>query len=200
MNKANRYIFSFTGASLRLSEMVMVAQHLASDEQFDFVSKIGGGKSKTGRVIYEECVKRISTLTPEQKEILMDGDITSQKQIAFLGVCKFHAFIRDFTVEVIREKYLLFDYHLTSGDYYSFYRRKAEVHPEMEKFTSHTENKVRQVTFKILEQSGIIDDIKNKNIQLQLLDHKVMRAIVNDDSDWLKIFLLSDADINNAIE
>jgi len=198
MNKVHRYIFSFTGSSLRLYEMALVAKHLGSGEHLDFVTVIGSGKSKTGRVIYEECVKRIETLTPKQREILINGDLASQRHIALLGVCKFHMFIRDFIVEVLREKFLVFDYMLTDGDYYSFYRRKAEYHPEMEKLTNLTVSKIRQVTFKILEQAGIIDNIKSRNMQFQILDQGVLEAIVGDNPEWLKIFLMSESDIINA--
>ena len=178
--------------------MVIVAQHLLAGKELDYVSVFGGGKSKTGRVIYEECIKRINTLTAVQKQILTNGDIGSQKHIAFLAVCKYHSFIRDFTVEVLREKYLLFDFQITEGDYYAFYRSKAELHPEMDKLTNHSENKIRQVTFKILEQAGIIDNIKDKNLQFQILDLSVTRAIAEDNPDWLKIFLMNDAEIINA--
>jgi hypothetical protein len=67
----------------------------------------------------------------------------------------------------------------------------------MDNLTEITQNKIRQVTFKILEQAGIIDDVKSKTIQPQLLEQNVIRAIAEDDKEWLKIFLMSDLDIEN---
>ena len=66
----------------------------------------------------------------------------------------------------------------------------------MEELTETTQKKIRQVSYKILEQAGIIEDVKYKVIQPQLLDKSVSDAIVSDDPNWLKIFLLSDLDIN----
>ena len=102
-------------------------------------------------------------------------------------------------VEVLREKLLVFDYQITEGDYISFYRRKSELHPEIEKLTEITQNKIKQVTFKILEQAGIIDNVKNKMIQPQLLDSNVINTIASDNKQWLKVFFMSDMDIENRI-
>lgn len=177
--------------------MITVATHQKTGKELNAVSVLGGGKTKTARTVFDECNKRIATLTEFQKEILINGDFPSQKHVAFLAVCKFHAFIRDFTIEVIREKLLVFDDQLTEGEYFSFFRQKTELHPEMDKLTSRTQEGVRQVTFKILEQAGIIDNIKNKRIQIQILDRALIRAITCDNPDWLKIFLYSDLDIMN---
>ena len=130
---------------------------------------------------------------------MVESDLTSQKQIAFLSVCKAHPFIRDFVVEVLREKLLIFDDELTDGEYISFYRRKNEVHPEMDSLTMITQKKVRQVTLKILEQAGIIDDINLKQIQPQIISEKVVQAIAFQDRQWLKIFFMSDLDIENTV-
>jgi len=49
--------------------------------------------------------------------------------------------------------------------------------------------------FHILEQAGIIDNPKDKRIQPQLLSPTVVKAIVADDRNLLKIFMFSDRDI-----
>ena len=67
----------------------------------------------------------------------------------------------------------------------------------MEDLTETSYNKIKQVTFKILEQAGLIDNVKTKNIQPQILDEKTIRTILSDDPAWLKIFLFSDMDISN---
>ena len=195
----NKYIFSFTGNSLRLKEMILIAAHLRSEADFDVVEQIGGGRRKTAITIYNECKNRLSYLTPDQTTLLINGDLAAKRQMAFLAMCKFHAFIRDFTVEVVREKYLLFDYTLTKGDYFSFFRSKLELHPNMEKLTNSSQDSVRQVTFKVLEQAGIIDNIRSMQIQLQMLSSDVFRVIAEDQPDLLKIFLVSDLEIRNAM-
>lgn len=196
MVEITRYDFSFTGFSMRENLMIRVANALRDGEEIDKI-EIGEGNSNTGKKRLSEINKRIKKLTFKELNLLIDGDLITQRQIAFLSICKTHLFIRDFTVEILREKMLVFDYQITEGDYIVFYRRKAEQHPEMDNLTEITQNKIRQVTFKILEQAGIIDDIKNRIIQPQLLEHNVINTIASDDKEWLKVFLMSDVDIEN---
>lgn len=195
MIETEKYSFSFTTSSLRLNEMILVAIAIAEKREIDYINELGGGNSKTGRKMLSEFEKRISNLTSEQIDILVNGDFLSQKQIAFLSICKTYLFIRDFVVEVLREKILVFDYQITEGDYISFYRRKLDLHPEMDILTDITQRKIKQVTFKILEQAGIIDSIKSKVIQPQIIDRKVTDAIVSDNPNWLKVLFISDMDI-----
>ncbi len=195
MNDDIKYDFSFTASSLRLNEMIMVAKASMEGRTIDYVNELGGGKSTTGKRMLSEFDKRISKLTNEELDLLVNGDLGTQKHIAFISVCKAYLFIRDFVIEVIREKMLVFDYQITEGDYVSFYRRKHDLHPEMEKLTEITEKKIRQVVFKILEQAGIINDVKHKTIQPQLLDAKLMETVIKDNPNWLKVLLVSDMDI-----
>ena len=197
MVKENIYDFSFTAASLREKELRFVAESIRNDEKANLNVTLGNGKEATGKRLFVEYQKRLGVLTSEQVTILIEGSLTSQKQVAFLAMAKLHGFICDFTIEILREKVLLFDYKLTEGEYVSFFRRKLEEYPSMYKMSDLTHKKIRQVLFKVLEQAGIIDSIKNKEIQPQLLDDKLISAITNDNKKWLRLFFVSDMDIEN---
>ncbi|MBT4412416.1 MAG: DUF1819 family protein [Bacteroidetes bacterium] len=200
MPETIKYDFSFTATSLRLQEMIMYANARLNGQEIDYVRELGKGKAATGIRFNREFLKRIGKLTDSQVALLAKGDLVSQKQMAFLAVCKSYGFLRDFVVEVLREKYLLFDHEFNDGEYISFFRRKIDLHPDMEDLTETTQKKIRQVSYKILEQAGIIENVKSKIIQPQLLDNKVTSALVSDDPNWLKIFLISDMDINTMIK
>jgi hypothetical protein len=195
----DKYDFSFTASSLRLNEMLVVAHATIDGVEVDYTNDLGSGKSSTGKRMLLEFNKRIKNLTPDQLKLLVNSDITTQKQLALIAMCKSYGFIRDFIIEVLREKMMVYDYQITEGDYISFYRRKFEFHDEMEKLTDLSEKKIKQVTFKVLEQAGIIDSIKTKNIQPQFVDFKLIDAVISDNPIWLKILLMSDADIQRAI-
>lgn len=192
-----KYQFTFTAASLRLNDFVQVAQLKINNQEVDYVNLLGAGKSTTGKRMMVEYEKRLASLTKEQLKLLTEGNLSTQKQIAYLAICKSYSFIREFTVEVLREKRLLFDYEISDGDFISFIRRKLESHPELEKITDLTTYKIKQVTFKILEQAGMIDSIKNKTLQPQIIDSEVMKAIAADNKEWLKVLFVSDMDIND---
>lgn len=152
-------------------------------------------KKRTSDREFREVRKRLEKLTDEQKNILIQSDLNSQKQIAFLAVCKHYVFIRDFTIEVIRDKVLVFDYQLHESDYNSFINSKTLLHPELEEFSESTGKKAKQVMYRILEQAGIINNAVDKTIQPQILQQNVINAITKEDPMWLKIFMMPDKDI-----
>ncbi len=178
--------------------MIFVAKSIAENRQIDFVNDLGGGKSSTGKRMLSELKKRIAFMTPSELDLFLAGDLVSQKQLAFVTACKCYGFIKDFAIEVLREKLLVFDYKITDGDYITFFRRKYDLHEEMESLTELTKNKIRQVTFKILEQSGIIDNVKSRIIQPQIIDLELMKSIAQDNPYWLKVLLVSDFDIERT--
>lgn len=197
MNEEKKYRLSFTAASLRVSEMSELAKKYLESEA-NLVEKeevIKGRKFRTTDREFREIRFRIEKLTDQQLQILAEGDVVAKKQVAFLAACKLYAFIREFVVEVLREKALIFDFQLTEGEYITFFRRKSELHPELEELAETTEKKIKQLTYKILEQGGLIDSVDSKRIVSQILDDRVLSAILNDNPEWLKIFLLSDLEI-----
>ena len=201
MGTNSKYILSFTAASLRLNEMVKVAKTAFDNNISDFHEIRDTGvvfnsvKTRTSQREFREIRKRLEHLTTSQIDILINGDLISQKQIAFLSVCKQYDFIRDFAINVIRDKVLVYDYKINDSDYNSFINNRLNVHPELEEFSDSTLKKARQVLFHILEQSGIINNAVEKSIQPQLIQSDVIRAIANDDPMWMKIFMMSDKDI-----
>jgi hypothetical protein len=201
MNKESTYRLSFTAASLRLGETVTVAKaaYDAGISNLKDIRDIGvvfnSVKSRTTDREFREIRKRLEHLTPKQIDILVHGDFISQKQIAFLAVCKHYDFIRDFTIDVIRDKALVFDYTINESDFNSFIKNKQQIHPELEEFSESTFKKGKQVMFHILEQAGIINNAVEKMIQPQLLNPSVVKAIAEDDQNLLKIFMVSDRDI-----
>ncbi|MCY0970260.1 DUF1819 family protein [Chryseobacterium wangxinyae] len=198
MIDARKYSFSFTTASLMINGMVVLAESLRNNSNFNYVEILGNGKSATGKKYYSELKKRLKNLTASEIDLLIDEDLPTQKQMCFLAVCKTYGFIKDLTIEVLRNKFIMFDYEITEGDYISFFRGKLQGHEELEQLTAQSEIKVKGVIFKILEQAGIIDNVKNKMIQPQFLTSNVLEVIYNDNPNWLKIFFISDTDIKRV--
>ena len=198
--REEKYRLSFTGASLMLPEMAALAHAVLTQKKqaIDKTAIIKGQKAKTINNQFRELTLRVESLTSKQLEILSLGDTASQKQIALLGICKAYSFIREFVVEVLREKAQAFDYQLSEGEYSAFSRRKSADHPELENITENTAKKIKQVTLKILEQTGLLDNIKSKKINPQLIDSTVIRAVAEDNEEWLKVFLISDRELANA--
>lgn len=192
-----KYSLSYTAASLRIHDTILVANAMLNNEtNFEQVdNQIGNGKSATGKRIRMELVKRLSNLNSEQLSFVQDANLDDAYKIAFLSICKTYDFIHQFVVEVLREKMIQFDYTVTDGEYLSFFNRKAESHPELEKISDSSNEKIRQVLFRILEEAGIIDSTRNKVLHPQFLSLVVERLIREDDAQLLRIFFYTDTDI-----
>ena len=150
MARETKYKFSFTAASLRLNELVKVAKAANEKGIADLKQLKDSGvvfasvKSRTTDREFREIRHRLEALTPEQLEVLIRGDLNSQKQIAFLAICRLYCFIRDFTIEVLRDKTLVFDYSINESDFNSFIDRRLNVHPELEAFSESTFKKANR--------------------------------------------------------
>ena len=92
-------------------------------------------------------------------------------------------------IEVVVEKILVFDYTLTEMDYNVFFNRKAVDHPEVEKLTTKTQYKVKQVVFKVLEQAGIINNIQERVIQAPQLSPSFVALLSATNPQDVKLLL-----------
>ena len=191
-----KYDVSYTAFSLRVNDFVNVAKALVDNQEVD-IENLGGGKSQTGKRQLNVITKRLEKLTAKEINLLIDSDFTTQKQISLLAACKAHLLIAEFVIEVLREKLLLFDYQFSEGEFISFFRNKCESDLQLDELSETTKAKAKQVLFKILEQAGYIDSVSNKMIQPQILTPELIKVVAEDDKNWLKVFFMSDMDIDN---
>lgn len=200
-----KYNLSFTAATLRLYNFMRLAKAVEGisgeikSDSLDPNEILGKGNARSNKRELNEHLKRYNALTAPQRRLLADSDADGAKQIAFLGLCKANRFMRDFVVEVVREKTLVFDYSLEDVDLTSFINRKSELHPEINSFATSTMKKAKQHVFKILEEAGIIDNVKNRAILPQWVSPKLAKAIVEDNPEYLKVFLVSEKDIKLSL-
>ncbi|MFZ1703562.1 MAG: DUF1819 family protein [Saprospiraceae bacterium] len=198
------YSYSFTAASMKFLDFMRLVRFIEDYgnhlEDIDPNVIMLRSNNRTNQREFHELMKRYKLLTENQKELLSQIDVTGQRQIAMIGICKAYPFIQDFIIEVVREKYLSLDFQLTDGDYQTFINRKLHLHTELEGFSDSTEKKARQVVWKMLEESGIINNTKERHILPQFVDRKVINAILSDDVNLLKIFLMTDRDIKQLSE
>ena len=157
------YILSFTGVSLALSESIKIAEVYLQLRDWDAVEKKvksenliqARTKSSTQRV-YPELWPRLSLLSTEQLELLVDGNNQEQKQLLWYAICQRYAFIREFATEVIYEKFLSLDYELTDFDYDAFFNRKVDWHEELYEISDSTKRKLKTVIFRMLREAELI--------------------------------------------
>ncbi len=182
------YRFSFTAASLMVSELVVLAKLLiSSDFEYDKIShnEIKRDREATRKREFSELVLRLKTLTNEEIKILGEGNIENQKLISFLACVRLYRIVREFVEEVILEKILIYDNILSSRDISAFMYNKSLENKEIENLTEGTQKKIQQVIFKILEQAGIIDSVRAKKIQIPYLDFNLQNILSEQDKKYL---------------
>ena len=191
----SKYTFSFTGASALPAETLVIAEEHVRLQDWEKVkvsvqenNLMNKTKQNTSKRMYHELKKRLELLTNEQLNLLVNGSPDESKAMAY-------AFFKDFVIEVIRTKYLLYNNIIVSSDYSSFFNTKAITHNELNTITEKTTNKVKQVLFKMLEQVGLINSAKDGIIIKPFLSDDSIKAILNDDATLLAGFLCSDAEI-----
>lgn len=204
---SSKYLLSFTSLSLQSYEAETIANLYKEFHDWDSVSKsvIEGDALQKGTIAtrkreFIEFKKRLQTLTDEQLSYYEDASSSDVKNLTMLSCFKLYAFISDFATEIMRNKLLLFDFQLINSDYESFYGSKRVAYDNLNTISEATQYKLKQVMFKMFEQAGFIDSVKNKNIQKPYLSEELIELIVQDDPKYLSAFLYSDNEINEHIK
>jgi len=196
---ATKYRMSFTVGGLFYQEAVSAADLFIKSKDWAKVRKeilkTNLFQARTVRsleIICREVLSRLKLLSLEQLKIIQDGSRQEQLQMLWIAVCKRYSFIRDFAIEVIREKFLLMDYAITEEDYTIFFDTKAEWHEELEKLKDSTKKKLKQVLFRILREAEITSEA---NIILpSILTKRVAKVLFSDKSGLYIVLPVSDAD------
>lgn len=202
-----KYSFSFTGASALITETLVIAEEYHKLNDWDAVrisllvnNHLNKIKQGTFKREFSEIKKRLSLLNADQIQLMIHGSNDDAKSVILLSIVKAYPYIYDFIVEVLLNKYLLFDRNLLESDYTRFINSKSLQHAELERVSEITYKKVKQVVFKLLEQVGLITNIKNGIILKPILSKQVVKVILEDDPVYLSAFLYSSEEIRVLIE
>jgi len=153
--------------------------------------------SSTAKRVLKEITSRLKTLTEQELLLLRNGSPSEQKYLLWLSICRRYSFIRDFAVEVIRERFLTLKYDLPIEEFESFYNAKEQWHKELEKITDSSRYKQRTVVYKMLREADIIDS--NRFILPAILSNDLISVISKHNPDDLMIFPISDIDLQRAV-
>ncbi len=191
---------SFTTGGLFLNESLQVAElHSQLDDwQVTRTQVLSDNilqartESSAKRRIREIC-SRLELLTEEQLQLLISGTRQEQQYLLWIAVCKYYSFIRDFMIEIVREKFLRMDLHLQSQEYEIFFENKAEWHEELESLKDSTKAKLRQVLFKTMREAEIIT--REGMIIPCMFTEPLAQVVAADNPSWLSMLPVSDMDI-----
>ena len=188
------YKMSFGTGGLLLNESVEVARLHVSDEPWEDTIRraIEAGttalpKTASNRRTLREISNRLLTLTDTERDFLIDhADRADRQALLWLATCRAYRFIREFAVEVIRERYLSYQYDLPLESFDILLDAKAEWDEHLASLTSSTRLKLRQVLFRIMREAGVISQAGQ--IQAALLSSQLKTMIEEQAPGDLAVF------------
>lgn len=158
------YKLSFTAASLVIIESINVADVFLKCKNWSLTREIviennilqSRTISRSKRLV-REIITRLSNLTEEQLTLLIEGNLEEQKQLLWFAVCKTYPFIAEFATEVLHQKFLLMEKQVSHSDFHAFFLKKLDLHPELEKTTESTQQKLQSTLFLMMRQADLIN-------------------------------------------
>ena len=199
------YNMSFTAGAAMLNEMHAVAEALVEcDGDWErtkdktFKENLMEKEKMSSNIRYFALMKqRLEVLNEVELRMLVNGTVAVRRLIVLLAICKAHSFIYDFISENVRDCFYNQYEKISHANFNEFYNEKKYEHPEIEQVSELTVAKMRQVVFRILEQTELIEDTETGILRSPYLSEAVERLIVKDDPKWLAIYLYSNNEINN---
>jgi len=198
-----KYLFTYTTASLLVPETIEIIKKYQELKDWNKIRELviednilQKNAISSRKRIFTELKRRIQSLTNQELSIITQLGDSQLKYLVFLSILKTYRFIYEFMVEVVLQKYLLFDYKILNSDYESFFESKQLNIEQLNQITDTTKYKLKQVLFRMLEEVQIIDDTKNKIIKKPYLDEELAKVIALDNPNYLKGFLYNDYEIN----
>ena len=190
----NKYLLSFTAATVLPADMRLIAQEHLRYQSWDallqnihFEIVLGRRTLSTSKRIGLELVRRLRSLDEQELSSLVDADPADTKDLSWVAVCRTYDFIRDFMIEVVRDRYLAGAKEVTATDYMVFFSQKTIFHPELISISETTQNKLRQVLFKMMEEVDILE--KKTHIVPTILSSHLMSILPYEDYACFPMFV-----------
>ena len=203
--ETNTYNMSFTAGAAMLNETYAIAEvllecdgHWKRTRERAFKENLMQKDKMSSNQRYFALMKqRLEALNYEELKLFVDSTVAVRRLLVLLAICKAHPFIYDFISENVRDCFYNQYEKVSHANFNEFYNEKKYEHPELEQVTEQTIAKMRQVIFRILEQTEIIEDAESGILRRPYLSEKLESLIVKDDPKWLAIFLYSNNEISN---
>lgn len=193
-SSTRRYDMSFSTGGLFLHESVELARlHLDGASWHDTQKRaLSQGvtslpKAASQQRTLREIAKRVACLSAEQRLVLVDkADRQEQQALLWLAVCRSYRFVREFAVDVLRERYSSWRLELRPKDFDTYYALKAEWDDGLAGLSASTRGKLRQVMYRIMREAGLLSS--SDEIQGAYLSPRLRSLIEADDPTDLLIF------------
>lgn len=132
--------------------------------------------------------RRLNVMDREMLDEFAHTDIETSKYILLYTIMKTDRLVRDFVVEVYKDKLLMRKDYIEKFDIDNWYEEKCILSKTLRERTESTATKLKQVIMKILQDSGLVIKEKNRfKIVRPLLKEKYISMLdKKDDIEYAK--------------
>lgn len=142
----------------------------------------------TAKRISSELIYRLKTLSDTELSRLAAAPLDERKVWLWIAICRAYSLVREFAVEVIRERFLAGNTRaLSLVDFDAFYERKTAMEPSLASVSSSTLQKIRQKTFQLLIEAGLLSH--DKSVSGVIISERLLREIPPEEHDLFPIFI-----------
>ncbi len=188
------YKMSFSTGGLFLNESLEIARMHQDGEAWDDTilrarqeGTTSLPKAISNRRTVREISNRLIMLSADELEFLCGyADRADQQALLWLATCRAYRFMREFALEVVRERYLSYQLDLPRESSDQLFEAKAEWHEGLAAIKASTRQRLRQVAFQIMREAGIISD--TNRIQTAILSNRLKTMIADQNPAELALF------------
>lgn len=162
------YSAKLTGEPFMYNETKIIAQYLLEGYNPEDLKKknieenlIKHRKVASITRVNMPIFRRLSIMDNEMLEDFVKSDIENSKHILLYTIMKTDRLVRDFVIEVYKDKLYMRKEYIEKFDIDNWYEEKCILSETLKKRTESTSAKLKQVIMKILQEAGLV--IKEKD-------------------------------------
>ena len=177
------YSAKLTAEPFLYNETKIIAEYILNGEDINKLKKrnieenlIHYKKQKSIQRVNSPIFRRLAVLDEELLREFIYSDIDTSKYILLYAIMKTDKLVRDFIIEVYKDKLLMRKEYIEKIDIDNWYDDKCTISKTLRERSESTTNKLKQVIMKIMQDSGLVKKEREKNNYR----FKVIRPLLKD--------------------
>ena len=177
------YSAKLTAEPFLYNETKIIAEYILNGEDINKLKKrnieenlIHYKKQKSIQRVNSPIFRRLAVLDEELLREFIYSDIDTSKFILLYAIMKTDKLVRDFIIEVYKDKLLMRKEYIEKIDIDNWYDDKCTISQTLRERSESTTNKLKQVIMKIMQDSGLVKKEREKNNYR----FKVIRPLLKD--------------------
>ena len=165
------YSAKLTAEPFLYTETKIIAEYILNGEDVNELRKrnieenlIHYKKQKSIQRVNSPIFRRLAVLDEELLREFIYSDIDTSKYILLYAIMKTDKLVRDFIIEVYKDKLLMRKEYIEKIDIDNWYDDKCTISKTLRVRSESTTNKLKQVIMKIMQDSGLVKKEREKNI------------------------------------